>query len=148
MSSSSIQFLLRLRPLSMSVTQNRKQRKCFLFSRHSSIAYVRMNHSSSIWKDEMQSSFLRRYLTYIFIAASNWHDKRVTASGWHFSHPSCHWKHNAFAMCLFFRHQRAEPVLGTCKQSSCMLFAFVCGASSVAQELRSGSNNDELVFFI
>lgn len=96
----------------------------------------------------MQRSFLRRYLTYILIAASNWHDKRVTASGWHFSHPSCHWKHNAFATCLFFRHKCAEPVLGTRKQSSCMLFTFVCGASSVAQELGSGSNSDELVFFI
>lgn len=59
---------------------------------------------------------------YVLIAAGNWHDKRVTASGWHFSHPPRHWKHNAFAMCLFFGHQRAEPVLGTCRRSSCMWF--------------------------
>lgn len=71
-----------------------------------------MNHSSSIWKDEMQSSFLRRYLKYILIAASNWHDKRFIASGWHFSHPSCHWKHNAFAMCLFFSTSVQSQSLG------------------------------------
>lgn len=106
--------------------KQKTKRKCFLFSRHSSIAYVRMNHSSSIWKDEMQSSFLRRYLTYILIAASNWHDKRVTASGWHSSHPSCHWKHNAFAMCLFFRRRHAEPVPGTCNRAvACLLLLFV-----------------------
>lgn len=56
----------------------------------------------------MQSSFLRRYLKYILIAASNWHDKRVIASGWHFSHPSCHWKHNALAIACSS---------GTCVQS-------------------------------
>ena len=127
--------------------KQKTKRKCFLFSHRSSIACVCMNHSSSIWKDEMQSSVLRSYLTYILIAASNWHDKRVTASGWHFSHPSCHWKHNTFAVCLFFRHQYAEPVLGTCKQSSCVLFASVCGASSVAQALGSGSNSNELFYY-
>lgn len=32
--------------------------------------------------------------------------------------------------------------------SSCMLFAFVCVASSVTHELGSGSKSNELIFFI
>lgn len=81
-------------PENVCYTKGKTKRKCFLFS-YPGIAYVIMNCSSSIWKDGMQSSFLRRYLMQNLVAASNWHDKRVTARGWHSSHPSCHWKHNA-----------------------------------------------------
>lgn len=97
------------------------------------------------WDAELFFFFVRRYLTCILRTDSNWHDKRVTASGWHSSHPSCHWKRNAFAMCLFLRHQCAEPVLQTPQQGSCV-FAFGFGASSVAWEAGLSTSN-ELIFF-
>lgn len=107
-------------------TKQKTKRKCFLFS-YSGIAYVIINRSYSIWKDGMQSSFLRRYLMQNLVAASNWHDKRVTASGWHSSHSSCHWKHNALqCACLFFRHCCAKPVPGMCNGAvACRLLLFV-----------------------
>lgn len=119
-------------PENVCYTKGKTKRKCFLFS-YPGIAYVIMNCSSSIWKDGMQSSFLRRYLMQNLVAASNWHDKRVTARGWHSSHPSCHWKHNALQCACSSGAAVWSRSLG-CVTEQLHVFASVCGASLVARE--------------
>lgn len=132
-------------PENVCYTKEKTKRKCFLFS-YPGIAYVIVNCSSSIWKDGMQSSFLRRYLMQNPVAASNWHDKRVTARGWHSSHPSCHWKHNALqCACSSGAAVRSQSLGCVTEQLHVVCFCLWCLLSGT--RMGSGTECSGLFFF-